>query len=51
MGADVSALQGTPALGSVHRRRLREVWRSAPRPCQDLVEVELLAGRARFFVP
>lgn len=28
----------------VHRRRLREVWRSAGWPCQDLVEVELLAA-------
>jgi hypothetical protein len=36
--------EGTPALGSVHRRRLREVWRSAGWPCQDLVEVELLAA-------
>lgn len=31
-------------LGGVHRRRLREVWRSAGWPCQDLVEVELLAA-------
>ena len=31
-------------LGAVHRRRLREVWRSAGWPCQDLVEVELLAA-------
>lgn len=28
----------------VHRRRLRAVWRSAGWPCQDLVEVELLAA-------
>ncbi len=38
----------TPALdaplGVVHRRRLRAVWRSAGWPCQDLVEVELLAA-------
>ncbi|GAP35066.1 hypothetical protein ABXN37_07855 [Piscinibacter sakaiensis] len=35
----------TPAaLGAVHRRRLREVWRSAGWPSQDLVEVELLAA-------
>ena len=27
-----------------HRRRLREIWRSAGWPCQDLVEVELLAA-------
>lgn len=32
------------ALTLVHRRRLREVWRSAGWPCQDLVEVELLAA-------
>ncbi len=32
------------ALGAVHRRRLREVWRSAGWPCQDMVEVELLAA-------
>src|SRR5689334_20825286 len=31
------------ALGAVHRRRLREIWRSAGWPCQDLIEVELLA--------
>jgi hypothetical protein len=31
-------------LGIVHRRRLREIWRSAGWPCQDLVEVELLAA-------
>ncbi len=27
-----------------HRRRLRAVWRSAGWPCQDMVEVELLAA-------
>ena len=32
------------ALGAVHRRRLREIWRSAGWPCQDLIEVELLAA-------
>lgn len=32
------------ALTALHRRRLREVWRSAGWPCQDMVEVELLAG-------
>jgi hypothetical protein len=31
-------------LTAVHRRRLREVWRSAGWPCQDLLEVELLAA-------
>lgn len=33
-----------PVLGVHHRRRLRALWRSAGWPCQDLVEVELLAG-------
>jgi len=32
------------ALTAVHRRRLREIWRSAGWPCQDMVEVELLAA-------
>jgi len=31
-------------LTTVQRRRLREVWRSAGWPCQDMVEVELLAA-------
>lgn len=31
-------------IGRPHHRRLREVWRSAGWPCQDLVEVELLAA-------
>lgn len=28
----------------LHQRRLREIWRSAGWPCQDLVEAELLAA-------
>ena len=32
------------SLTVIHRRRLREVWRSAGWPCQDMVEVELLAA-------
>lgn len=32
------------AASVVHQRRLREVWRSAGWPCQDLVEAELLAA-------
>lgn len=32
------------AIGVVHRRRLRAIWRSAGWPCQDMVEVELLAA-------
>lgn len=31
-------------LTSLHRRRLREVWRSAGWPAQDIVEAELLAA-------
>jgi hypothetical protein len=31
-------------ISTLHRRRLREIWRSAGWPCQDLVEVELLAA-------
>jgi hypothetical protein len=38
------ATPGRDALGTAHRRRLREVWRSAGWPCQDLIEVELLAA-------
>lgn len=33
-----------PSLTAAHRRRLREVWRSAGWPHQDLLEVELLAA-------
>ncbi|NRF69358.1 hypothetical protein HLB44_20370 [Aquincola sp. S2] len=33
-----------PALGAVHQRRLRELWRSAGWPYQDLVELELIAA-------
>ena len=29
-------------LPAAHRRRLREIWRSAGWPCQDMLEVELL---------
>ncbi len=31
-------------VSTLHQRRLREIWRSAGWPCQDLVEVELLAA-------
>ena len=31
-------------LTGMHTRRLRQVWRSAGWPCQDMVEVELLAA-------
>src|SRR4029079_1419570 len=35
---------GAVALGLVHKRRLREVYRSAGWPCQDGIETELLAA-------
>lgn len=31
-------------LAAIHRRRLREVWRSAGWPCYDLIELDLLAS-------
>lgn len=34
----------TVPIKAAHQRRLREVWRSAGWPCQDLVEAELLAA-------
>jgi hypothetical protein len=34
-------------LTALHRRRLRELWRSAGWPCQDMVEVELLSMRMK----
>lgn len=33
-----------PLRSALHQRRLREIWRSAGWPCQDLVEIELLAA-------
>jgi hypothetical protein len=32
------------AIAAVHHRRLRQIWRSAGWPCQDMIEVELLAA-------
>ena len=32
------------AIGVVHRRRLRDVYRSAGWPCQDAIEIELVAA-------
>jgi hypothetical protein len=43
-GPAAAAPAGRDGLGAVHRRRLREIWRSAGWPCQDLIEVELLAA-------
>lgn len=36
--------RSVPTVGVVHRRRLREVYRSAGWPCLDAVEIELLAA-------
>lgn len=33
-----------PPPGAAHRRRLREVWRSAGWPCHDAIELDLLAA-------
>jgi hypothetical protein len=43
---DGSSLPGGPllAIGVIHRRRLRDVYRSAGWPCQDAVEIELIAA-------
>ncbi|MEO7156156.1 MAG: hypothetical protein ABI039_01260, partial [Vicinamibacterales bacterium] len=45
---DRSQIPGDPGtivtLGVVHRRRLRDVYRSAGWPCQDGIEIELLAA-------
>jgi hypothetical protein len=42
MDASVSSLP--TALGRAHARRLREVYRSAGWPCQDALEIDLLAA-------
>ena len=39
----VTPAVGFAAITTLHRRRLREVYRSAGWPCQDTVEIELLA--------
>jgi hypothetical protein len=41
MAADTLSLA---AIGALHRRRLRDVYRSAGWPCRDAVEIELLAA-------
>jgi hypothetical protein len=40
---DGSSSRAAP-LGVVHRRRLRDVYRSAGWPCQDAIEIELVAA-------
>jgi hypothetical protein len=42
--APLDAGAGTPALGRAQARRLREVYRSAGWPCQDALEIDLLAA-------
>ena len=44
MSAPLPLLPINPLLTGVHHRRLREVYRSAGWPCQDPLEVELLAA-------
>ncbi|CDS55054.1 FIG00931906: hypothetical protein [Polaromonas sp. CG9_12] len=39
-----AAMQPAITLGRTHARRLREIYRSAGWPCQDMLEIELLAG-------
>ena len=41
----IAIVESIPALGRIHARRLRSIYRSAGWPCQDMVEVELLAGK------
>lgn len=42
--AGLTGASAAPLLGNAHRRRLREVWRSAGWPSQDLIEAELLVA-------
>lgn len=37
-------MPASSSIATAHRRRLREVYRSAGWPCQDLLEIELLAA-------
>lgn len=39
-----AAMEPAATLGRTHARRLREVYRSAGWPCQDMLEIELLAA-------
>ncbi|MDB5742629.1 MAG: hypothetical protein JWR68_944 [Polaromonas sp.] len=43
-GLSAPLLAPAPSLGRAHARRLREVYRSAGWPCQDMLEIELLAA-------
>jgi hypothetical protein len=42
--AGAATVPTLPALSALHRRRLRDVWRSAGWPCRDTLEIELLAA-------
>jgi hypothetical protein len=44
MGPSLTSAPFPPDLGKVHARRLREIYRSAGWPCQDPLEIELLAA-------
>ena len=44
MNASATSDTALPALGKAHARRLREIYRSAGWPCQDPLEIELLAA-------
>jgi hypothetical protein len=44
MAAVLSSTAVTPALSRAHARRLRDVYRSAGWPCQDPLEIDLLAA-------
>ena len=37
-------IETKPVIGKAHARRLRDIYRSAGWPCQDLLEIELLAA-------
>jgi hypothetical protein len=43
-GPSLASAPFPPDLGKVHARRLREIYRSAGWPCQDPLEIELLAA-------
>jgi hypothetical protein len=43
MSLSSPAFASSPSLGKAHARRLREIYRSAGWPCQDPLEIELLA--------
>ena len=42
--ATLGTMPAPPTLSAAHRRRLREVYRSAGWPCLDGIEIELLAA-------